>query len=84
MLLLRSEIIEHINQSIVEIEQERNGMQRDAENHQIKLNDLQQTSLKLQELVGTVDETASISVVKEELAKKEKVYSDYEDKKDGT
>ena len=48
--VIKTEIIDHINQSIAEIEQERRAMQRNAESHQITLNDLQQTSSKLQEL----------------------------------
>ena len=78
---IKTEIIDHINQFITEIEQERSAMQRNAESHQITLNDLQQTAEKLQEEVGTVDETVSISEVKEQLEQKEQVYADYVDKK---
>ena len=41
---IKTEVIDHTNQFIAEIEQERSGMQRNAESHQITLNDLQQTS----------------------------------------
>ena len=47
--VIKTEIIEHTNQFIAEIEQERSAMQRNAESHQITLNDLQQTAEKLQE-----------------------------------
>ncbi|KAA0965529.1 AAA family ATPase [Sporosarcina sp. ANT_H38] len=79
--VIKTEVIEHTNQFIVEIEQERSGMQRNAESHQITLNDLEQTTTKLRDLVGMVDETVSLSVVKEELEQKEKLYADYLQKK---
>ena len=46
---IKTEVIDHINQFIAEIEQERSAMQRNAESHQITLSDLQQTAAKLQE-----------------------------------
>ncbi len=76
---IKAEIIDYVNQSILEMERQRTVMQRDAEGYQIQLKDLQQTSSKLLGLLGTVDETASVSVMKEELANKEQVYSAYQE-----
>jgi superfamily I DNA and/or RNA helicase len=79
--VIKTEVIEHINQSIVELEQESSVIQRDAENKRTELANHQQTNSKLLELLGTVDANASISLVKEELEKKEKIYADYEKKR---
>jgi len=78
---IKSEIINHTGQFIVEMELERSTMQRNAENYQITLSDLQQTAQKLQEEVGTVDETVTIREVKEQLKQKEQAYADYMNKK---
>ncbi|MEK4714678.1 AAA domain-containing protein [Sporosarcina sp. FSL K6-5500] len=79
--VIKTEIIDHTNQFISEIEQERSAMQRNAESHQITLSDLQRTAEKIQEEVGTVDETVSLRAAKEKLKQKEQVYADYMDKK---
>ena len=79
--VIKSELIEHINHSTVGLKQESSTIQRDAESKQAELADLQQTNLKHLELLGDVDANTSISLVKEELEKKEKVYTDYEEKR---
>ncbi|MER2090198.1 MAG: AAA domain-containing protein [Sporosarcina sp.] len=79
--LIKTEIVELVNQSIVDIESENSVMQHDAENLQIQLNTLLQEKLHLQEQLDTIDETVSIDTVKEELSKKKKMYADYEEKR---
>ena len=78
---IKEELVEHVNQSILEVEQQRSMLLRETEVHQTERNRLQETNRTLQKLLGNVDESASIQQVKEELDKKEKVCSDYEKKK---
>ncbi|MBE1555627.1 AAA domain-containing protein [Sporosarcina limicola] len=76
--IIRAEIIEFANQSISEIERDKKRLHQDTEGHEGQLNDLQQTSSRLVKRLGTVDENATISIVKEELAEKEEIHVTYQ------
>ncbi len=78
---IRLEIVNDVNQSISEIERELTVLQQHYGNRQLELTNLQQTSSKLLEQLGTVDETVVLSDMKAQLADKEKVYADYEQMK---
>ena len=80
-VVIKEEVIEHVNQSNLEIEQQRSVLLKETEVHQTERNRLQETNRTLQEVLGNVEDSESIQQVKEELEKKEKVYFDYEKKK---
>ena len=79
--VIKIEVTEHVNHSILGIKGEIGGMQQDVEGHQEELKDLTETSSKLNESIGTVDKSGSIDLLNEELAEKERIYFDYKEKK---
>lgn len=79
---IRLEIINDVNQSISEITQETTILQQHYDSRQIELSDLQQTSSKLLEQLGTIDETTVLSDITAQLADKEKVYAAYQQTKE--
>ncbi len=80
-VVIKEEIIGEVQQTIAMIEQERDALQQDSEGKQIELSDLRQASSKLLQQLGTVDESASIGTMEEELDSKEKIWATYEEKK---
>lgn len=79
---IRLEIVNYVNQSRSEIEQETTILQQHSDSRQLELTDLQKTSSKLLEQLGTVDETSILSDMTAQLADKEKVYAAYQQMKE--
>lgn len=79
--VIKIEVTEHVNHSLVEIKEEISGMQRDTEVYREELNGLTETSTKLIESIGIIDRSESIHQLKENLVVKEKISFDYEEKK---
>ena len=79
--MIKTEIIEYVNQIVIKVEQEKNIMQRDTENRQIEIDRLQKTTIKPQEIPEEVNESTPIKLLKEVFDQKESTYTAYEEKR---
>ncbi|MCZ2258206.1 DEAD/DEAH box helicase [Sporosarcina sp. G11-34] len=80
-VIIKTEIIEYVTESILAIEKEKNALTEDTEERKNELTRLLETSSALRELFETIEEKASIDLVKEEVQKLEKVRSNYVEKR---
>lgn len=78
--VINIEIIEQVNQTIVELGQEKRAIELIVNNHRTELISLQQKNMKHLEKMGPFDETITISFAKDELKKNEEILLDYKDK----
>ncbi|MFJ7936090.1 DEAD/DEAH box helicase [Sporosarcina sp. NPDC096371] len=79
---IKVETTKHVQQAMLELERQKNGMRHDVESLQITLSDLRKKSSKLLEQLGAIDEKVPLGELIGELADKEKVYAAYQHTKD--
>ncbi|CAM3181167.1 AAA domain-containing protein [Filibacter tadaridae] len=79
--VIKTEIIEQVKLSIVDVEQEVGVLQRKVEDEQNVLENLKHQNAEIPQMPEAVDETAAVHLVEEELEKKVKVYADFKKKR---